>query len=56
MIFHVTVEQGEDGWMVAECPALQGCVWQGRDEKEARENNWEAKVVRFEAKYQNVAA
>jgi predicted RNase H-like HicB family nuclease len=29
MIFHVTVEQAEDGWMVAECPALPGCVSQG---------------------------
>ena len=38
MIFHVTLERAEDGWMVAECPALPGCVSQGRDEKEALEN------------------
>lgn len=37
MIFHVTLEEAEDGWMVAECPALPGCVSQGRDEKEAIE-------------------
>jgi len=42
MIFHVTVERAEDGWMVAECPALPGCVSQGRDEKEALENIKEA--------------
>ena len=42
MIFHVTLEQAEDGWMVAECPALPGCVSQGKDEKEALENIREA--------------
>jgi predicted RNase H-like HicB family nuclease len=42
MIFHVTLEQAEDGWIVAECPALPGCVSQGRDEKEALENIREA--------------
>jgi len=42
MIFHVTLEQDEDGWIVVECPALPGCVSQGRDEKEALENIKEA--------------
>jgi predicted RNase H-like HicB family nuclease len=42
MIFHVTLEHSEDGWVVAECPALPGCVSQGRDEKEAMENIKEA--------------
>ena len=42
MIFHVTLEHAEDGWVVAECPALPGCVSQGRDEKEAMENVREA--------------
>ena len=42
MIFHVTLEPDEDGWIVAECPALPGCVSQGRDEKEALENIKEA--------------
>jgi len=42
MIFHVTLEQDEDGWFVVECPALPGCVSQGRDEKEALENIKEA--------------
>jgi hypothetical protein len=35
MLFHVTLEQAEDGWFVAECLALPGCVSQGADEKEA---------------------
>ena len=42
MIFHVTLEPAEDGWIVAECPALPGCVSQGQDEKEALENIREA--------------
>ena len=42
MIFHVALEAAEDGWIVAECPALPGCVSQGRDEKEALENIKEA--------------
>jgi predicted RNase H-like HicB family nuclease len=42
MLFHVTLEQAEDDWIVAECPALTGCVSQGRDEQEALENIKEA--------------
>lgn len=42
MLFHVTIEKAEDGWVVAEVPALPGCVSQGQDEKEALENIKEA--------------
>ena len=42
MIFHVTMDTDEAGWVVAECPALPGCVSQGRDEKEALANIKEA--------------
>lgn len=42
MLFHVTLTHEEDGWVVAECPALPGCVSQGQDEKEALENIREA--------------
>jgi predicted RNase H-like HicB family nuclease len=42
MMFHVTLEKDEDGWMVAECPALPGCVSQGKDEQEALSNIKEA--------------
>ncbi len=38
MIFHVIIEEAEDGWFVIECPALAGCVSQGRSEAEALEN------------------
>jgi len=42
MIFHLTLETAEDGWIVAECPALPGCISQGRDEQEALANIREA--------------
>jgi predicted RNase H-like HicB family nuclease len=42
MIFHVSLEHAEDGWIVAQWPALPGCISQGRDEKEALENIKEA--------------
>jgi predicted RNase H-like HicB family nuclease len=42
MLFHVNIEKDEDGWMVAECPALPGCVSQGIDEQEALANIKEA--------------
>jgi len=38
MIFHVSLEKAEEGWIVAECPALPGCGSQGRDEQEALAN------------------
>jgi predicted RNase H-like HicB family nuclease len=42
MIFRITLETAEDGWIVAECPALPGCVTQGRDEGESITNIREA--------------
>jgi predicted RNase H-like HicB family nuclease len=42
MVFHVTLDKAEDGWVVAECPALPGCISQGKDEQEALANIKEA--------------
>jgi predicted RNase H-like HicB family nuclease len=42
MIFHVSLEKAENDWVVAQFPALPGCVSQGRDEQEALENVKEA--------------
>ncbi|QWR77804.1 type II toxin-antitoxin system HicB family antitoxin [Candidatus Magnetomonas plexicatena] len=42
MLFYVKLEQAEDGWLVAEVPALPGCVSQGKTEEEAIENIKEA--------------
>ena len=46
MMFHVTLEPiDEAGWIVAECPALPGCVSQGKDEQEAMQNIREAIIA-----------
>jgi predicted RNase H-like HicB family nuclease len=42
MVLHVTLTDAEDGWVVAECPALPGCVSQGKDREEALQNIKEA--------------
>jgi predicted RNase H-like HicB family nuclease len=42
MTFVVVLEEGEDGYLVAECPALPGCVSQGRTRQEAIDNIREA--------------
>lgn len=38
MRFRVIIEQDEDGMYVVECPALPGCVSQGRTREEALQN------------------
>ena len=42
--FLVRLTPGEDGYILAECPALPGCVSQGKTEAEAIENIKEAIV------------
>ncbi len=44
MRFLVTLERGEDGYIVVECPALPGCVSQGKTEEEALSNIKDALV------------
>ncbi len=38
MKFIVTIDRDEDGVFVAECPAIPGCVSQGKSEREALDN------------------
>ena len=40
--FDVILEKDEDGWFVADVPALQGCHTQGRTKKEVLKNVKEA--------------
>jgi predicted RNase H-like HicB family nuclease len=40
--FLVTLEQDEDGFWVAECPALPGCASQGQSKAQALDNIREA--------------
>ena len=42
MMFHVVLKKGDDGWIVAECPALPGCFSQGKTKQEALANIKEA--------------
>ena len=37
-VLKVWFTQGEDGYVIAECPQLPGCMSQGRTEEEARKN------------------
>lgn len=56
MVFHVTLTKAEDGWVVAECPALPGCVSQGKDEQEALGNIKEAIAAWLWAEDEKAAA
>lgn len=38
MTFFVTIDRDEDGIFVIECPAIPGCVSQGKTEGEALDN------------------
>ena len=40
--YPVVLRSGEDGWIVAECPTLPGCISQGRTREEALANIREA--------------
>ena len=45
----VIIYEGEDGYLVAECPSLPGCISQGKTEDEATENIKEAISAYIEA-------
>ncbi len=38
MTFMITITRDEDGAYIAECPAIPGCVSQGKTEEEAQAN------------------
>lgn len=42
MKFFITIFQDEDGMYIAECPAIPGCISQGKTEEEAEANLQEA--------------
>lgn len=50
MRFLVTVEKDEVGYYVADCPALPGCVSQGRTREEALANIQEAILLSLETR------
>jgi len=42
MRFSITIDRDEDGVWIAECPAIPGCVSQGKTREEALDNVKEA--------------
>ena len=49
----ITLERDETGMIVAECPAIPGCVSQGRTEEEAVANIHEAIAACIETRAAN---
>ena len=49
MKLKIILEDGLDGYIVAHCPALKGCVTQGHTEEEALQNIKEAIELYLEA-------
>jgi len=49
----VTLERDETGMIVAECPAIPGCISQGKTEEEALANIREAIAACVEARAAN---
>lgn len=45
----VLLRPGEDGWLVAECPLIPGCISQGRTREEALANIREAIALCLES-------
>jgi len=50
--FLITIQQGEDGMVLAECPALPGCMSQGKTREEVLDNIKEAIELCLETREQ----
>lgn len=50
MRFTITLDRDEDGFWVAECPAIPGCFSQGRTKQEAIDNIQEAIALCLEVR------
>ena len=48
----VVLRPGEDGWVVAQCPLIPGCVSQGKTREEALANVREAILLCLETRDQ----
>lgn len=48
----VLLHPGDDGWIVADCPLIPGCISQGRDRGEALANISEAIALCLENREQ----
>jgi predicted RNase H-like HicB family nuclease len=54
MMLRVVLQKGRDGYIVARCPTLPGCVSQGKDEAEALRNIQEAVLAWLEVEAEKV--
>ena len=50
MRFNVTIDRDEDGIWIVECPAIPGCVSQGKTRSEALDNIKEAIALCLEVR------
>ena len=50
MKFNITVDRDEDGVWIVECPAIPGCVSQGRSREQALDNIKEAIALCLEVR------
>jgi predicted RNase H-like HicB family nuclease len=50
MDYPIVLTPGEDGWIVADCPIIPGCVSQGRTREEALVNIREAILLCLETR------
>lgn len=53
MRFLVILTPGEDGYIIAECPTLPGCMSQGKTKEEALANIREAIELSLETRKEN---
>jgi predicted RNase H-like HicB family nuclease len=53
MIVKVVIQQGEDGYFVANCPSLKSCWAQGKTREEAIQNIREAIALYLEPRPQS---
>ena len=51
----VTLEKGEDGYIIAECPSIPGCISQGTTRDEAIDNIKEAIALCLQARRAGLA-
>ena len=53
MKFNVTIDRDEDGVWIVECPAIPGCVSQGKTKEEAFDSIREAIALCLEVRAEN---
>ena len=53
MKFTITLDRGEDGVWIAECPSIPGCISQGSTRDEAVANIQEAIAICIEVRAEN---